>query len=160
MSPTIIARKKQDESALYLRTIKMKSGDSVLEEEPYCHVLLQKHRGALCDRCFTRVDTLKKCTGCGVLWYCDKSCQKRDWTVHKLECKCLKQVLPKIPMDSVRMMLRLIITKSRNLPMNSPWSRNFDDLMTRMYFSPAFLAHLSQRLIVSFCDRSMSIKNF
>lgn len=32
-------------------------------------------------------------------------------------------------MDSVRMMLRLIISKTLNLPMNSPWSRTLDDLM-------------------------------
>ncbi|XP_060555621.1 histone-lysine N-methyltransferase SMYD3-like [Ruditapes philippinarum] len=108
----------------------MKIGNAVLEEEPYCHVLLQEHRSTLCDRCFTSGDSLKKCTGCGEVWYCDKACQKRDWAVHKLECKCLKQVSPKIPMDSVRLMLRLIITKSKDLPMNSPWSRKFDDLMT------------------------------
>ncbi|KAL4231552.1 hypothetical protein ACF0H5_009133 [Mactra antiquata] len=109
-----------------------KLGEHLLEEEPYCHVLLQKHKGTFCDRCFSRCDTLKKCAGCGSLWYCGKSCQKRDWTVHKLECKCLKQVLPKIPTDSVRLMLRIIITKQLDLPMNSPWSRTFDDLMTHV----------------------------
>lgn len=108
----------------------MKIGQTILEEEPYCHVLLQKRRGKYCDRCFVSSESLKKCAGCGFLWYCDRACQKRDWVVHKQECKCLKHVLPKIPMDSVRMMLRLIISRSQKLPMNSQWSRTWDELMT------------------------------
>ncbi|XP_068448771.1 histone-lysine N-methyltransferase SMYD3 isoform X2 [Clinocottus analis] len=40
--------------------------------------------------------------------YCNISCQKRAWPVHKRECKCMQSLLPRIPTDSVRLAARLL----------------------------------------------------
>lgn len=39
----------------------------------------------LCGAC-GRVDNVKKCGGCGVVAYCGKECQKKDWEMHKQVC--------------------------------------------------------------------------
>ena len=33
--------------------------------------------------------TLKRCSGCGVVYYCSKECQQKDCNNHKNECKLL-----------------------------------------------------------------------
>ena len=35
------------------------------------------------DCCLKR---LKKCAGCGCIWYCGQECQKKDWKKHSLQC--------------------------------------------------------------------------
>ena len=39
-----------------------------------------------CSYCFRKSDKLKKCTGCGVTWYCNRRCQSDHWTSHKKAC--------------------------------------------------------------------------
>lgn len=39
----------------------------------------------LCRAC-GRVDNVKKCKGCGVVGYCGKECQRKDWKMHKQVC--------------------------------------------------------------------------
>ncbi|XP_067662654.1 histone-lysine N-methyltransferase SMYD3-like isoform X2 [Haliotis asinina] len=90
-----------------------KKGDVIVQVDPYAHVLGQKHRGTRCDSCFTCGKVLKKCTACMFLHYCSRTCQKNDWLLHKDECPCLKRVAPRIPTDSVRLLLRLLIRLQR-----------------------------------------------
>jgi len=49
----------------------------------------------LCSKCGKESDTLKKCTACKCVWYCDKDCQNRHWKEHKKECKVIKKELQK-----------------------------------------------------------------
>ena len=49
----------------------------------------------LCSKCGKESDTLKKCTACKCVWYCDKECQNRHWKEHKTECKPIKKALAK-----------------------------------------------------------------
>jgi hypothetical protein len=45
--------------------------------------------GSLCENChelFT-LEKLSKCSGCKLVCYCSKSCQKNDWKRHKKICK-------------------------------------------------------------------------
>ncbi|XP_033727938.1 histone-lysine N-methyltransferase SMYD3-like isoform X2 [Pecten maximus] len=86
-----------------------RTGDILLESEPFVHVLSHKETGKRCDSCFTSGDDLKRCTVCKVVRYCNSACQKVDWTSHKGECRCLKRVFPDVPLDSVRLMLKLIL---------------------------------------------------
>ena len=52
---------------------------------------------ALCANCDvygwkqpTNKDVLKRCSGCQVIWYCDKMCQEEHWHhTHKNQCKYL-----------------------------------------------------------------------
>ena len=40
----------------------------------------------------TNMDLLKRCTGCRMIWYCDKMCQKEHWHhTHKNQCKYLSK---------------------------------------------------------------------
>ena len=48
-----------------------------------------------CSACEKKSDTLKKCTACKCIWYCDKHCQKRHRSEHRHECKRIKKELEK-----------------------------------------------------------------
>ena len=49
----------------------------------------------LCSACGKKSDTLKKCSGCLCVWYCDKDCLNRHRKEHKKECKRIKKALDK-----------------------------------------------------------------
>uniref|UniRef100_A0A3Q3BAR3 [histone H3]-lysine(4) N-trimethyltransferase n=1 Tax=Kryptolebias marmoratus TaxID=37003 RepID=A0A3Q3BAR3_KRYMA len=53
-------------------------------------------------------ETLLRCSQCKMARYCDTTCQKQAWSVHKRECKCLCRLLPRLPTDSVRLAARAI----------------------------------------------------
>ncbi|AWP01769.1 putative histone-lysine N-methyltransferase SMYD3 isoform 2 [Scophthalmus maximus] len=55
-----------------------------------------------------RRETLLRCSQCKTARYCNITCQKQAWSVHKRECKCLRGLLPRVPTDSVRLAARLI----------------------------------------------------
>ena len=52
---------------------------------------------------------LHKCTGCLIVSYCDRSCQREGWKDHKGECKNLAKVKPNVPTDSVQLIGRIIL---------------------------------------------------
>jgi hypothetical protein len=44
-----------------------------------------------CTNCGTKdVNTLKRCTGCKFVKYCNVDCQKADWKNHKSVCKTIR----------------------------------------------------------------------
>ena len=47
----------------------------------------------MCSACGKKSNTLKNCTACKCVWYCDKKCQNKHWKEHKKECKRIKKVL-------------------------------------------------------------------
>jgi hypothetical protein len=47
----------------------------------------------MCSACGEKSDTLKKCTACKCVWYCDRDCQNKHRKEHKKECKRIKLVL-------------------------------------------------------------------
>lgn len=40
--------------------------------------------------------------------------QRQAWCVHRLECKCLRSLLPRVPTDSVRLSARIIFALVRH----------------------------------------------
>jgi len=51
--------------------------------------------GLVVQHCYLCEETpadaqLLKCSACKKLWYCSKGCQKKDWAIHKEECKTWK----------------------------------------------------------------------
>ena len=45
-----------------------------------------------CCKCGKDDEEMKKCTGCYMVWYCSRECQRLDWSnQHKTNCKLLKQ---------------------------------------------------------------------
>ncbi|CAL8364794.1 unnamed protein product [Gadus morhua 'NCC'] len=52
---------------------------------------------------------------CRTARYCNASCQRRAWFVHKRECVCLRDLLPRAPTDSVRLAARILFTPTTGL---------------------------------------------
>ena len=48
-----------------------------------------------CSACGKKSNTLKKCTACKCVWYCDRDCQSDHRKEHKTECKLIKKELDK-----------------------------------------------------------------
>ena len=123
-------------------------GQLLFVSEPYVHVLSPHQRGRRCEWCFgekqdnfvydTDDGLLPRCQGCQVARYCNVSCQKHAWKLHKLECKCLKNVSPHIPSESVRMMLKILVRQSSKDDTNKREvlpggkSRKFSDLQSHL----------------------------
>ncbi|KAK0566599.1 hypothetical protein OC844_000664 [Tilletia horrida] len=77
-------------------------GQELISAEPFACSLSSQCLDAFCQTCFhsllpyephqARPSPVKKlrCSSCKIIHYCSPACQKRDWAVHKLECKALK----------------------------------------------------------------------
>lgn len=62
---------------------------------------------------------LLQCTGCRVLKYCDKSCQRNDWKcAHKAECAIFAKLAPRVLPASVRATVRLLLLYPDVIPAN------------------------------------------
>jgi hypothetical protein len=57
--------------------------------------LYRKELDALttCSYCGNMEEKMPKCGGCGKNYYCSKVCQKKDWPIHKDECKKVREFL-------------------------------------------------------------------
>lgn len=51
---------------------------------PRSEVFVYKETG-VCNQC-GKFPCLKRCSGCQMVYYCDKNCQKKDWKTHKPHC--------------------------------------------------------------------------
>eukprot|EP00066_Takifugu_rubripes_P005502 XP_003969594.1 PREDICTED: histone-lysine N-methyltransferase SMYD3 [Takifugu rubripes] len=89
-------------------TVRIEEGELVYVTEPLAYCVSQKQSRNVCHQCFTRHETLLRCSQCKMARYCSATCQRRAWSDHKRECKCLQSLLPRIPTDSVRLAARLI----------------------------------------------------
>jgi hypothetical protein len=91
---------------------------------------VRKEDAKKCLACGKRVEHRKICTGCQqVVFYCDKSCQKEHWKVHKEECK--KAIVAKNP-----------LLKRNNLytkDLGTAPSREVKDAAVQVYFLKAAL---------------------
>ena len=93
----------------------LKAGSTILSCLPYLSVSKSDLQGRICDSCFTvRNDSLQRCSSCKAIYYCGKTCQKSAWSIHKLECKYLKEMSPKMPGDTSRMLALLLLKNIGN----------------------------------------------
>ncbi|XP_055010288.1 histone-lysine N-methyltransferase SMYD3 [Boleophthalmus pectinirostris] len=72
-------------------------------------------------------ETLLRCSQCKMAHYCNNTCQKQAWSVHKSECKCLRSILPRIPTDSVRLAARIIFAMCASSKGNSEELYTFEE---------------------------------
>ena len=82
---------------------------------------------------------MKACGGCRRMYYCNRDCQKKDWKIHKHECKIFKRC-QRLPDLKRRMILRLFLTlkhfpdkrtQQHKIPgTDPPQYRTYDDLRT------------------------------
>uniref|UniRef100_A0A3B4Z1G7 [histone H3]-lysine(4) N-trimethyltransferase n=1 Tax=Stegastes partitus TaxID=144197 RepID=A0A3B4Z1G7_9TELE len=89
-------------------TAGIRRGELLVSAEPLACCVSKKLVREVCHHCFTRRETLLRCSQCKMARYCNTTCQKQAWSVHKRECKCLRSLLPRFPTDSVRLAARLI----------------------------------------------------
>ncbi|KAK5935098.1 hypothetical protein CgunFtcFv8_020488 [Champsocephalus gunnari] len=87
---------------------RIQRGESVHSAEALACCVSNKLSRHVCHHCFSRQETLLRCSQCKMARYCNTTCQKQAWIGHKRECKCLKNLLPRIPTDSVRLAARII----------------------------------------------------
>ena len=45
-----------------------------------------------CNVCHRKTETVKKCSGCYLVWYCNSKCQQLDWGNHKEHCSKTKSL--------------------------------------------------------------------
>ncbi|XP_075547849.1 histone-lysine N-methyltransferase SMYD3-like isoform X6 [Dermacentor variabilis] len=113
------------------------AGAEILSSTPFVYVLGKEGRGRVCDFCFLESETLKRCSACRYVYFCDKQCQRLAWPDHKVECAGLCKVSPNVPDTSVRYFCRLLVKLSNK----DAWSkaeivfgkkRCFTDLMSHV----------------------------
>ncbi|KAM8894816.1 histone-lysine N-methyltransferase SMYD3 isoform 1-T1 [Spinachia spinachia] len=105
-------------------TVRIGRGELVYSAEPLACCVSKKLARDVCHYCFSRRENLLRCSQCKMARYCNITCQKRAWSGHKRECKCLQSLRPRVPTDSVRLAARLIFA------LLSPSKSSSDELYT------------------------------
>ncbi|EYB98470.1 hypothetical protein Y032_0131g1646 [Ancylostoma ceylanicum] len=80
----------------------------LFEEEVFCSSLSVKHLLSYCHGCFKSGSDLRKCSGCRMFVYCSPACQKKDWPMHKNECKSCK-AHDGVSNEEIRLVMRLAV---------------------------------------------------
>ncbi|XP_068204063.1 histone-lysine N-methyltransferase SMYD3-like isoform X2 [Palaemon carinicauda] len=89
---------------------KVSKGDIILTSEPFVYMLTTSYKGLYCDNCFkSKKQAFQRCSGCAFEWYCNVACQRSSWPLHKFECKKLRQLKPDYPVDTARLLAKIII---------------------------------------------------
>ncbi|PKY02844.1 hypothetical protein P168DRAFT_272398 [Aspergillus campestris IBT 28561] len=92
-------------------------GDVLNIKTPFVAVLDTERLEDTCSGCFGRRYlggdsddvTLRACTGCRVVRYCDRTCQSKDWKLaHSLECPTFKKLTPRVLPNNARALLRIV----------------------------------------------------
>ncbi|XP_043237510.1 histone-lysine N-methyltransferase SMYD3-like isoform X1 [Amphibalanus amphitrite] len=92
----------------------VRRGQLLLSAQPFVYVLKSDGLRVRCSYCLEKRDHLHRCSGCQVMYFCDRECQKRAWSeFHRSECARLKKVSPRLPPDTALLLARLIV-KLRN----------------------------------------------
>ena len=121
--------------------------------QPFTYVIKDEAVQTTCDFCLRTVfkkssnedntTSLKKCSKCKMIYYCDISCQKESWiSIHQQECQYLRKFSQngQILTDTIRMIIRTILkSQNKNVPNNAKKNygvlpngkkRYFEDLMS------------------------------
>ncbi|TRY59154.1 hypothetical protein DNTS_032402 [Danionella cerebrum] len=84
-------------------------GELLLSCPAYSYVLSVKERGLICEQCFSRKTGLARCGKCKKAFYCNVNCQKKNWSMHKLECQAMCAFGQHwCPSETVRLVARII----------------------------------------------------
>ena len=93
--------------------------------QPFTYVIKDEAVLTTCDFCLRSVSqfneennsSLKKCSKCKMIYYCDISCQKESWiSIHQQECQHLRKFQnDNILTDTIRMIIRTIIKSQNNV---------------------------------------------
>ncbi|XP_026551226.1 histone-lysine N-methyltransferase SMYD3 isoform X1 [Pseudonaja textilis] len=134
-----------------LRLLKaVKPGQLLYRAAPFAYIVSKKRLGGVCECCLRSKERLPRCSQCKIARYCGAHCQKEAWLDHKRECKCIKDIDPNFPPDSVRLVGRIIfkvlrqsVCPSEELYSLSDLQSNVDELSEDMKEG---LRHLAKTL--------------
>ena len=97
-------------------------GQIALHSRPFVYVTEFSIRSRVCEFCLEfksdEENSLKKCSKCKMIYYCDISCQKESWiSIHQQECQYLRKFRQNdnILTDTIRMIIRTIIKSQNNV---------------------------------------------
>ncbi|KAK0217419.1 hypothetical protein EDD85DRAFT_962065 [Armillaria nabsnona] len=137
----------------------LKAGQVLFAVKPHVAVLSTEKLDGYCSACFgvAPPSGLKRCTQCRSVWYCDSTCQTKDWSVHKHECTSLQRwskAAPSddlsIPSDAIRCMGRILWKKQRKV-LDSVWTGELDAMQSHRKNLPLstseLYAHLAHSLV-------------
>ncbi|KAM6943616.1 histone-lysine N-methyltransferase SMYD3 [Xenentodon cancila] len=108
-------------------TTRIRRGQLITSADPLACCVSGKHARSVCHHCFTRQETLLRCSQCKMARYCNSTCQKQAWSGHKRECKCLCSLRPRLPTDAVRLAAKLIFALSSPPQSSSQELYTFDE---------------------------------
>ncbi|KAF9458385.1 hypothetical protein BDZ94DRAFT_1226398 [Collybia nuda] len=115
-----------------------KPGDIVLAAKPHIAALSNQYLDSYCSNCFGPAPEsgLKRCTTCRTVWYCNSTCQTKDWAQHKRECVALQEWSKSapsaelsIPSDAVRCLGRML-WKMQKQKIDSNWTMEINALQS------------------------------
>ncbi|XP_062303545.1 histone-lysine N-methyltransferase SMYD3 [Osmerus eperlanus] len=89
-------------------TQKILAGELICSAQPLASCVSNKSARKICHNCFSRCESLLRCSQCRSARYCHTACQRQAWPEHKRECRSLRSLLPRMPSDSVRLAARII----------------------------------------------------
>ncbi|PBK94820.1 SET domain-containing protein [Armillaria gallica] len=137
----------------------LRAGQVLFAVKPHVAVLSTEKLDGYCSTCFgvAPPSGLKRCTQCRSVWYCDSTCQTKDWSVHKHECTSLQRwskAAPSddlsIPSDAIRCMGRILWKKQRK-GLDSVWTGELDSMQSHRKSLPLstseLYAHLAHSLV-------------
>ncbi|KAF7350303.1 Histone-lysine N-methyltransferase ASHR1 [Mycena venus] len=110
-------------------------GQVIFAVKPHAAALSNERLDLHCSQCFGEGNntSLKRCTKCQVIYYCDSTCQNVDWPLHKNECAALQRITTSgetsIPSDAIRCLGRIMWKRQKQGP-TSAWTREIDLLQS------------------------------
>ena len=146
-------------------------GSQILDEFPVAYVVSSKQREVKCSYClgpssFSDQESehqfvqsvLHRCSQCKFIYYCGVRCQKKDWHLHKQECKNITKVEPKKPPDICRLASRLltVLVKREELSHNDvePVILTFEKLKPKiakaMTLNQQFASDKRKEMLITF----------
>ncbi len=82
-----MASSKQDEEAAAAEQLGSISLGKSVERNTEPESVQNEAPAKMCSACGKKSYTLKNCTACKCVWYCDKDCQNKHRKEHKKECR-------------------------------------------------------------------------
>ncbi|KAJ7817361.1 SET domain-containing protein [Mycena olivaceomarginata] len=98
-------------------------GQVILAVKPHAAALSNERLDLHCSQCFGEGNhaSLKRCTKCQAVYYCDSTCQNADWPLHKTNTS--------IPSEAIRCLGRIMWKRQKQGPL-SAWTREIDLLQS------------------------------
>lgn len=138
----------------------VKSGETILVEEPFAACLLPKFAGSHCHECFARLVAPIGCSNCSGVAFCSISCkEKACGSYHQYECRYLDLLVGSGMSILCHTTLR-IITQTNNDPKKLQEVREFLDGLCKHSEQRKPFDYLQRTLMTTFLLRFLQHSEF